>query len=80
MEFNGFVNFVVVGNMVHPDKRKGLVYIYQSEDGLTHFCWKDRTSAVVEDVSVETVYKVDNGWRKLGFFARLIIVCWVLAL
>jgi len=37
------------GNMVHPDKRKGLVYIYQSEDGLTHFCWKDRTSGTVED-------------------------------
>jgi len=37
------------GNMVHPDKRKGLVYIYQSDDGLTHFCWKDRTSGVVED-------------------------------
>lgn len=43
--------FLAAGNMVHPDKRKGLVYIYQSEDGLTHFCWKDRTSGVIEDVS-----------------------------
>ncbi|BFZ04717.1 hypothetical protein BsWGS_07756 [Bradybaena similaris] len=37
------------GKMVHPDKRKGLVYVYQSDDSLMHFCWKDRTSSVVED-------------------------------
>jgi len=35
--------------MVHPDKRKGLVYVYQSDDSLMHFCWKDRTSGIVED-------------------------------
>ena len=39
------------GKMVHPDKRKGLVYIYQSDDNLTHFCWKDRKTGTVEDVS-----------------------------
>lgn len=38
------------GNMVHPDKRKGLVYIHQSSDSLIHFCWKDRQSGSVEDV------------------------------
>lgn len=37
------------GKMVHPDKRKGLVYVYQSDDSLMHFCWKDRTSGNVED-------------------------------
>lgn len=37
------------GNMVHPDKRKGLVYVHQTDDSLMHFCWKDRTSGVVED-------------------------------
>ncbi|KAL5014603.1 hypothetical protein ScPMuIL_008873 [Solemya velum] len=37
------------GKMVHPDKRKGLVYVYQSDDALMHFCWKDRTSGTVED-------------------------------
>uniref|UniRef100_A0A0V0G5K1 Proteasomal ubiquitin receptor ADRM1 homolog n=2 Tax=Triatoma TaxID=30075 RepID=A0A0V0G5K1_TRIDM len=37
------------GKMVHPDKRKGLVYIYQSEDSLMHFCWKDRSTGSVED-------------------------------
>lgn len=37
------------GNMVHPDKRKGLVYIHQTEDSLMHFCWKDRKTGLVED-------------------------------
>nr|XP_002131360.1 proteasomal ubiquitin receptor ADRM1-like [Ciona intestinalis] len=37
------------GTTVSPDKRKGLVYVYQAEDSLMHFCWKDRTSGRVED-------------------------------
>ena len=43
--------------MVHPDKRKGLVYIYQSDDSLMHFCWKDRTKGTVEDVSRFLCYR-----------------------
>lgn len=39
------------GKMVHPDKRKGLVYLHQTDDSLMHFCWKDRTTGTVEDVS-----------------------------
>lgn len=35
--------------MVHPDKRKGLLYVYQADDSLMHFCWKDRTTGTVED-------------------------------
>lgn len=35
--------------MVYPDKRKGLLYVYQSEDSLMHFCWQDRTTGIVED-------------------------------
>ncbi|ESO99163.1 hypothetical protein LOTGIDRAFT_207827 [Lottia gigantea] len=35
--------------MVTPDKRKGLVYVHQSDDSLMHFCWKDRTTGTVED-------------------------------
>ncbi|XP_076456922.1 proteasomal ubiquitin receptor ADRM1-like isoform X2 [Babylonia areolata] len=37
------------GKMVHPDKRKGQVYVHQSDDSLMHFCWKDRTSGNVEE-------------------------------
>ena len=37
------------GTTVTADKRKGLLYIYQSDDSLMHFCWKDRTSGTVED-------------------------------
>ncbi|XP_029361660.1 proteasomal ubiquitin receptor ADRM1 isoform X2 [Echeneis naucrates] len=37
------------GNVVTPDKRKGMVYIQQSDDSLIHFCWKDRTTGSVED-------------------------------
>ncbi|KAL0268198.1 UNVERIFIED_CONTAM: hypothetical protein PYX00_010228 [Menopon gallinae] len=40
---------VMKGKMVHPDKRKGLLYVYQSDDSLMHFCWKDRTTGTVED-------------------------------
>ncbi|CAH1976083.1 unnamed protein product [Acanthoscelides obtectus] len=34
------------GRMVYPDKRKGLLYVYQSEDSLMHFCWQDRTTGM----------------------------------
>jgi len=41
------------GKMVHPDTRKGQVYIYKSDDSLTHFCWKDRnTGEVVDDLII----------------------------
>ena len=38
------------GTTVTADKRKGLVYVFQGEDSLMHFCWKDRTTSTVEDV------------------------------
>lgn len=39
------------GSTVTPDKRKGTVYIQQTDDSLIHFCWKDRTTGNVDDVS-----------------------------
>lgn len=39
----------MVGKMVNPDSRKGMVYLYQAEDQLIHFCWKDRSNGKVED-------------------------------
>ena len=38
------------GTTVSADTRKGLVYV-KMEDGLLHFCWKDRKSGEVVDVS-----------------------------
>lgn len=38
------------GSTVTPDKRKGQVYIQQTDDSLIHFCWKDRTTGNVDDV------------------------------
>ena len=43
------------GKMVHPDARKGLLYVYQSDDSLMHLCWKDRTKGTVEDVSHSSI-------------------------
>lgn len=47
------------GSTVTPDKRKGQVYIQQTDDSLIHFCWKDRTTGNVDDV----------GQQRFDFFA-----------
>jgi len=38
------------GRTVYPDKRKGTVYVYQSDDSLMHFCWRERSKSTAEDV------------------------------
>lgn len=53
----------LVNKMVHPDNRKGLVYVYQAEDGLIHFCWKDRTTGNVEDDLI--VFPDDCEFKKI---------------
>ena len=40
------------GKTVHPDKRRGQVYLYQTDDSLMHFCWKDRSAGSVEEVRI----------------------------
>ncbi|KXS19251.1 adhesion regulating molecule [Gonapodya prolifera JEL478] len=37
------------GSMVKPDPRRGLIYLYKSDDGLLHFVWKDRKTNAIED-------------------------------
>uniref|UniRef100_A0AAG5D115 Proteasomal ubiquitin receptor ADRM1 homolog n=1 Tax=Anopheles atroparvus TaxID=41427 RepID=A0AAG5D115_ANOAO len=55
----------MVNKMVHPDNRKGLVYVYQAEDGLIHFCWKDRTTGTVEDDLI--LFPDDCEFKKLDY-------------
>ena len=45
------------GTTVVPDKRKGQVYITQSDDSLMHFCWKDRTTGLLEEVLIAAKHK-----------------------
>ncbi|CAN7999074.1 unnamed protein product [Ixodes hexagonus] len=52
------------GKMVHPDKRKGTVYVHQSDDSLMHFCWKDRTSGAVEDDLI--IFPDDAEFKKVA--------------
>lgn len=54
------------GSTVTPDKRKGLVYIQQTDDSLIHFCWKDRTSGNVEDVSMVLCFSAEALSRGLS--------------
>lgn len=57
------------GSTVTPDKRKGLVYIQQTDDSLIHFCWKDRTSGNVEDVSMALCFSAEA----LRLFVTLVL-------
>lgn len=39
----------VNGTTVSPIKRKGTIYLNQSDDNLMHFCWKDRQTGQLEE-------------------------------
>jgi hypothetical protein len=45
----GKMNFDDSTKNVTPDRRKGLIQLTQSPDGLIHFIWKDRTSGIAEN-------------------------------
>lgn len=45
----GKMNLHATTKMVTSDKRKGLVSVYQSDDQLMHFTWKDRGTGTLED-------------------------------
>lgn len=52
------------GQMVHPDKRKGQVYLYQADDSLMHFCWKDRGTGTVEEDLI--IFPDDCEYKKVS--------------
>ncbi|CAL4135613.1 unnamed protein product, partial [Meganyctiphanes norvegica] len=67
--FRSYIDFkagkmYMKGQMVHPDKRKGQVYVYQADDSLMHFCWKDRTSGTVEEDLI--VFPDDCEYKKVS--------------
>ena len=42
-------------NFVDPKPEKGAIILYDGEDDLLHFVWKDRTTGNVEEVRVVTI-------------------------
>lgn len=50
--------------MVHPIKKKGLLYLNQTDDSLIHLCWKDRTTGVVEDDLI--IFPDDAEFRRVN--------------
>lgn len=58
------------GTTVSADTRKGLVYV-KMEDGLLHFCWKDRKSGEIVDVS--SSLSVMHTTKSLSTFQDFII-------
>lgn len=53
----------IKGRTVTADKRKGMLYIHQSEDSLIHLCWKDREKGKVEDDLI--IFPDDCEWKKV---------------
>jgi len=43
-------------NFVDPKPEKGAIILYDGEDELLHFVWKDRTTGNIGEVSATRVY------------------------
>jgi 26S proteasome regulatory subunit N13 len=51
-------------NTITANRKKGLVYLNQTDDNLMHFCWKDRTSGAVEDDLI--IFPDDAEFKKVA--------------
>lgn len=49
----------MIGHMVHPEREKGSLYVYQADNGLIHFCWKSLITHKVE----RDLIIIPNSWE-----------------
>jgi len=60
------------GTTVTPDKRKGLVQLFQASDSLMHLTWKDRTTGQIEDDLI--IFPEDAALKKLKQIPRVLLL------
>ena len=50
-------------NFIDPSPTKGAIILVNGDDGLLHFTWKNRTTNVVEEVSLGLAVLLPIGWN-----------------